>query len=121
MNVPGGDRAHGLRVVGPGGTRLAFEKTELLLDDKRLGVALLRTAIGILALPLAVVTVLVATARPEALAGALEVPLVVACAGLFVVGAVVLFRALGALDGLERRLLPMRRQGGPLGLPPDQA
>lgn len=119
MNAPGSERTPGLRVVGPGGTRLVIEKTELLLDDKRLGVGVLRTGLAVLALPLAVLTVLVATAQPEALARALEIPLVVACVALFVVGTVILFRALAALDGLERRLVPMRRKGGPLGLPAD--
>jgi ABC-type long-subunit fatty acid transport system fused permease/ATPase subunit len=117
MSATGSERTVGLRVVAPGGARLAIDKTELLLSDKRLGVGLLRTGLGVLALPLAILTVLVAVAQPDSVARALEIPLVVACVALAVIGTVILFRAIAALDGLERRLLPMRRKGGPLGLP----
>jgi hypothetical protein len=115
--APGSDRAgQALRLLPPG-ARLARERAELLLGEKRLVLSLLRTGLAAVVLPLALAAALAATSGPDHVLRALAIPVVIACAALLAVGTVLLLRALRALDVLERRLGALRRRGGPLGEP----
>jgi hypothetical protein len=108
---PGTDRAsRPFGLLPAGSARLALEKTELLLTDKRLVVSLVRTGLGVLTVPLVLLTVLVATASPERPEHALMAPLLVVCAALLAAGGVILFRGLHTLQRLEQRIATMARK-----------
>ena len=111
MRGTGADRASRPLGILPGGSaRLALEKTELLLTDKRLVVSLVQTGLAVLTVPLAVLTVLVATSAPDRIEHALEAPLLVICAALLAAGGVILFRALHGLQRVEHRIAVMSRK-----------
>lgn len=67
---------------------LAVQEMQLLLAEKRTALSTLRTGIAVFALPLSVLSVLIATSKAYEVAHVIHwlVPLVLLCAGLVVLG-----------------------------------
>jgi uncharacterized membrane protein YidH (DUF202 family) len=107
--------AHRLQPVLAGGGRLALEKIELLLSEKRTLLSLLRTGLAILTLPLSVATVLVATSSHYRIENILPlaIPLLAACAVLVVVGVAILVRSLRRLRLIDQRINAIKRESRP--------
>jgi len=110
------DRLSGrvLRLV-PTGKRLAVDKVELLLAEKQTALALLRSSIAVLALPLCVITVLLVTSSYYHFERVLVLALLPLglCAGLIGLGISLLVRALRELHRLDQRIEAIKQQSGP--------
>jgi hypothetical protein len=118
MKAPGTDRGgKSLRLLPPGGTRLAIERTQLLLADKRLVLGLLRTGAAVIALPLLVLAALAIAPPASHLDTSLIVLLVGLCAGVAALGVFLIGRALQQLAALERRMAGLQRRSAPPGTP----
>lgn len=107
---PGGDRlGQPLRMMPAGAARLALERMELTLADKRIALGLLRTGVSMLALPVIVLALVAACGSPLKID-----PLVVVLAGLLAacasVGAYLLGRAFDSLAALDQQLTALRRR-----------
>jgi len=106
----GGDRqGQPLRMMPAGGARLALERMELTLADKRIALGLLRTGVSLLGLPVVVLTVIAACGAPLR-----ADPLTIVLAGLLAacasVGAYMLGRAFDSLAALDQQLATLRRR-----------
>jgi uncharacterized membrane protein YidH (DUF202 family) len=118
-NASGANRLsqHRLRVL-PGGARLAVEKIEVRLAEKRTALALLRAGVIVLIVSLAILIVLVVTSAyyPFERGPQLAVLLLSGCAGLVALGISLVGRGLHHFQRLERRIYTVTPQTGP---PPD--
>ncbi|MFO8071037.1 MAG: hypothetical protein R6V85_04095 [Polyangia bacterium] len=78
------------------GEQLIIQRAQLVLAEKRTSLATLRTGIAVFALPLSVLSVLVATSKYYDLFDVLPllVPLIALCAGLVVLGGYLITRAM---------------------------
>lgn len=110
-----GSSGHVLRLV-PTGKRLTVDKVELLLAEKRTALALLRSGIAVLALPLCVVTVLLVTSSYYHFERVLVLALLPLslCAGLTGLGISLVVRALRELRRLDQRIEAIKQGSGPL-------
>jgi len=99
----------------PTGKRLAVDKVELLLAEKQTALALLRSSIAVLALPLCVITVLLVTSSYYHFERVLVLALLPLglCAGLIGLGISLLVRALRELHRLDQRIEAIKQQSGP--------
>ena len=90
----------------PGGARKAASKIELLLAEKYTACALMRTAVAVLALPLATLTTLVITSGYYHVQDVplVLVPLLLVCTGLVGVGTFLLVGALDKLRQIDERI-----------------
>jgi uncharacterized membrane protein YidH (DUF202 family) len=77
------------------GEAASIGRIQLILAEKRTSLAIMRTGIGVVTLPMSVVTVLIATSRNYDLIEAyhLLVPLLIMCAGLVVLGVYLIHRS----------------------------
>jgi len=111
------DRPSGrvLRLI-PTGKRLAVDTVGLLLAEKRAALALLRSGVAVLALPLCVITVLVVTSSYYHFERVLLLALLPLglCAGLIGLGLSLLVRALRELRRLDQRIAAVKQRSGAL-------
>jgi len=111
------DRPSGrvLRLL-PTGKRLAVDTVGLLLAEKRAALALLRSGVAVLALPLCVITVLVVTSSYYHFERVLLLALLPLglCAGLIGLGLSLLVRALRELRRLDQRIEAVKQRSGAL-------
>lgn len=91
---------------------LLVDEAQLLLSEKRTSLSTMRTGIAVAALPLSIVSALIATSRlydpSEVLA--LLVPVLVACGFLLVLGGYLMIRAMGRIRHYDRLLHELRKQ-----------
>src|SRR5437763_3125109 len=85
---------------------IIFGEIEVLLAEKRTALASLRTGIAVFALPLSVLSVLIATSRSYTMARVmpLPVPLLRLNFGLVVLGAWLIFRSIHRIHHYEARI-----------------
>ena len=78
------------------GEAVSIGRIQLILAEKRTSLAIMRTGIGVITLPLSVVTVLIATSRNYDFLEAyhLLVPLLTMCAGLVVLAVYLIHRSI---------------------------
>jgi uncharacterized membrane protein YidH (DUF202 family) len=83
-----------------------FNEIQLLLAEKRTALSSLRTGIAIFALPLSVLSVLVATSRYYSIGKVMPllVPLLLLNLGLVVLGSWLVFHSIGRLHHYDRRI-----------------
>jgi len=88
---------------------------QLLLAEKRTSLSVTRTGIAVLALPLGVLSLLVATSRyySVAEASALFLALVILCVGLVILGAYLVVHSLHRIRHIDEMVQDLRR-GHPL-------
>jgi hypothetical protein len=116
MKAQGTDRAgKSLRLLPPGGARLAIERMQILLADKRVVLGLLRTGAAVVALPLVVLAALAIAPPASRLDASLIVPLVGLCAGVAALGVFLLGRALQQMVAIERQMAIVQRRGATVG------
>jgi len=109
MNASGERRGRPLRMLPAGGARLALERMELAIADKRIALGIVRTGVAAFALPIVVLGGIAA-------AGAslpLEPPVVV-LAGLLAasatIGGYLLARGFDGLAAVDQQLAALRRR-----------
>lgn len=110
MNAPGGDRVpQSLRAMPAGRSRLALERMDLALADKRIALGILRTGVAAFGLPIVVLGAIAAVGTSLPLE-----PLVVVLAGLLAasaaVGGYLLGRGFDALAAVDQQLAALRRR-----------
>ncbi len=85
---------------------LIFGEIQVLLAEKRTALSSLRTGIAIFALPLSVLSVLIATSRYYSIGKVMPllVPLLLLNLGLVVLGSWLVFRSIHRIHHYERRI-----------------
>ncbi len=91
-----------------------INEIQLVLSEKRTALSVLRTGIAIFALPLSVLTVLVATSRYYNIFEILGlfVPLLVICVGLAIFGVVMMIRSTRNIRRYDRMVDSLLSQSG---------
>ena len=89
-----------------------INEVQLLLAEKRTALSVLRTGIAVLALPLSVVSVLIATSRYYETVKVLHLllPLLIVCVVLVLLGAYLIARSLVRLRHFARAISELKRQ-----------
>src|SRR5882724_1829204 len=89
-----------------------FGEIQLILAEKRTSLAALRTGIAVFALPLSVLSVLVATSKLYDVFKVLQflVPLLALCACLVVLGSYLIIRSVRHIHKYERFLRELKRK-----------
>jgi uncharacterized membrane protein YidH (DUF202 family) len=92
--------------------RVAINEAQLLLAEKRTSLAVMRTGITVFALPLSVLSVLVATSRYYDFKHALPLilPLLALCGGLVVLGIYLTHRAIGKIRRYDRQIQELKKK-----------
>src|SRR6201982_2329972 len=85
---------------------LIFGEIQVLLAEKRTALASLRTGIAVFALPLSVLSVLIATSRNYSMEKVMPllVPLLILNLGLVALGSWLIFRSIGRIHHYEHRI-----------------
>ncbi len=85
---------------------LRLQEVQLLLSAKRTSLSTLQTGIAVLALPISVVSFLVATSQSWHILDVLYLmaPLLAFCATLVVIGSYLVMRAILRIQGYERKI-----------------
>jgi hypothetical protein len=91
---------------------LVLNEVQLILSEKRTALSLMRTGIAVFALPLSVLSVLIATSRYYAFMHVLHfmIPVLVLCAGLIALGTYLVFRAVTRIRHLDQLLFRIKAQ-----------
>jgi len=91
---------------------LLVSEMQLLLSEKRTALAVMRTGIAIFALPLSVLSVLIATSKHYEMSKVMPllIPALAINAGLVALGAYLVVRALKKLHLLDRLISSMKAQ-----------
>ena len=91
---------------------LAVQEMQLLLAEKRTALSTLRTGIAVFALPLSVLSVLIATSKAYEVAQVIHwlVPLVLLCAGLVVLGVYLISIAVWRIRRYDRLIDGLKRK-----------
>jgi hypothetical protein len=99
-------------VVGGEGIEIAIREIELVLAEKRTALSLLRTGIAVFALPLSVLSVLIATSRlydAMRVAGLLAAVLII-CAALTLLGIFLVVRAVRRIHAYDGRIVAITQR-----------
>jgi hypothetical protein len=90
----------------------AMEQVQLLLSEKRTSLSLMRTGIAVFALPLSVLSILIATSRQYDIRKVMHffVPLVVLNIALIALGGYLISKALARIRRIDRVLAEMKRE-----------
>lgn len=100
---------------------LAFNRIQVILAEKRTYLAYLRTGIAVIALPLTVCSFLIAVSShyqvPDVLG--LLIPVLIICAGLFILGVNLIWKALTHLKSARDQLARCKADSLELGLEVD--
>lgn len=85
---------------------LLAQEIQLLLSEKRTALSVLRTGVGISALPLGIFSVLIATSGNYDITGVLHliIPVILVCLALFVFSGYLVVRAMRKISLLEDRI-----------------
>jgi hypothetical protein len=91
---------------------LIFGEIQVLLAEKRTALSSLRTGIAIFALPLSVLSVLIATSRYYSIGKVMPLlmPLLLLNLGLVVLGSWLVFHSIGRLHHYDRRIRALTRK-----------
>ena len=92
--------------------KISIGEVELLLAEERTSLSVMRTGIAVLALPLSVVSVLVATSRYYNPFNVLHllVPLAILCVALLVFGGYLVIRSLRKLRHIDRLIQRIKNE-----------
>jgi uncharacterized membrane protein YidH (DUF202 family) len=92
--------------------KLVFDEIQLILAEKRTALSALRTGIAIFALPLSVLSVLIATSKYYDVLNVLHflVPLLVLNLALIVLGAYLVLHAMLRIRRYDRHIQELKRQ-----------
>jgi hypothetical protein len=110
VNAPGGERHRkALRMMPAGGSRLALERIDLAIADKRIALGIVRTGVAAFGLPIVVLGGITASGASLPLQ-----PHVVVLAGLLAasaaVGGYLLGRGFDGLAAVDQQLAVLRRR-----------
>ena len=89
-----------------------INEVQLILAEKRTSLAAMRTGIAVFALPLSVLSILIATSRHYHVMGVLHwlIPLLVICAAMIVLGAYLIIRAILRMRRHDRLILRLKQK-----------
>ena len=93
-------------------TSVIINEVQLLLAEKRTTLASMRTGIAVFALPLSVLSVLIATSKYYDVLQVIHllVPLLVLCAGLVVLGSYLIIRSINRIRHYDRLIFELKRE-----------
>jgi hypothetical protein len=93
-------------------TSVIINEVQLLLAEKRTTLASMRTEIAVFALPLSVLSVLIATSKYYNVLQVINllVPLLVLCAGLVVLGSYLIIRSINRTRHYDRLIFELKRK-----------
>lgn len=96
---------------------IVINEVQLILAEKRTSLAAMRTGIAVFALPLSVLSVLVATSKHYDAAQVMHLflPLLVICAALVVLGTYLIIRAVMKIHHQDRMILELKRKHSRIG------
>ena len=88
-----------------------FNEVQLILAEKRTSLAVMRTGIAVFALPLSVLSVLVATSRYYNIAHVMHwlLPLLVLCTGLVLLASYLVIKAIIKMRHYDHLILEIKR------------
>jgi hypothetical protein len=91
---------------------IIINEVQLLLAEKRTSLAAMRTGIAVIALPLTVISVLIATSRYYDIVHVMHllVPLLILCGALVFLGAYLIIRSIIRLHRYDRHIGDLKRQ-----------
>ena len=94
-----------------------INEVQLLLAEKRTSLAAMRTGIAVFALPLTVMSVLIATSKYYDIVHVMHllVPLLIICAALVLLGSYLILRSIIRLHRHDRHILEIKRQHSAIG------
>ena len=94
-----------------------INEVQLLLAEKRTSLAAMRTGIAVFALPLTVMSVLIATSKYYDIIHVMHllVPLLIICAALVLLGSYLILRSIIRLHRHDRHILEIKRQHSAIG------
>ncbi|MBW1982346.1 MAG: hypothetical protein JRJ12_14105 [Deltaproteobacteria bacterium] len=89
-----------------------INEVQLLLAEKRTSLATMRTGIAVIALPLSVMSVLIATSRYYDVSAVIDllIPLMVLCTGLVILGTYLIIRSVIRLRRYDKLILMLKRK-----------
>ncbi|MBN1625986.1 MAG: hypothetical protein JW944_05630 [Deltaproteobacteria bacterium] len=93
-------------------TSVVINEVQLILAEKRTSLSVMRTGIAVFALPLSVLSVLVATSKYYDFIHVMHliVPLLLICAALIFLGSYLLIRSITRLHRYDRLILDIKRK-----------
>jgi uncharacterized membrane protein YidH (DUF202 family) len=93
---------------------ILINEIQLLLAEKRTSLSTIRTGIAVLALPLSVMGLLVATSKYYSVVHvlALFIPLVALCSALIVTGSYLIIRAIVRLRHHDQHIIELKNKNG---------
>ena len=93
-------------------TSVIINEVQLLLAEKRTTLASMRTGIAVFALPLSVLSVLIATSKYYDVLQVIHllVPLLVLCAGLVVLGSYLIIRSINRTRHYDQLIFELKRE-----------
>ena len=91
---------------------IVINEVQLILAEKRTSLAALRTGIAVFALPLSVLSVLVATSKYYDFIHVMHflIPLLLLCAALILLGSYLIIRSITRLHRYDRLILDIKRK-----------
>ncbi len=91
---------------------VVINEVQLILSEKRTSLAAMRTGIAVFALPLSVLSILVATSKYYDLIQVIHfiVPLLLICAALIFLGSYLILRSILRLHRYDRLILDIKRK-----------
>jgi uncharacterized membrane protein YidH (DUF202 family) len=94
-----------------------INEVQLLLAEKRTSLAAMRTGIAVFALPLTVMSVLIATSKYYDIVHVMHllVPLLIICAALVLLGSYLILRSIIHLHRHDKHILEIKRQHSAIG------
>ena len=89
-----------------------MNEVQLLLAEKRTSLATLRTGIAVFALPVSVLSVLIATSKHYDLVQVLHwmIPLLAICGAMVVLGSFLVIRSIGRLHHQDRLIMNLKKK-----------
>ena len=96
---------------------IVINEIQLLLAEKRTSLSTLRTGIAVFVLPLSVLGVLVATSGHYKIGNVLPlaIPLLTMCAGLSVLGAYLVYKAVLKIHHYDKQILELKKDHPKIG------
>ena len=89
-----------------------INEVQLILAEKRTSLAAMRTGIAVFALPLSVLSILIATSKHYDVMGVLHwlIPLLVICGAMIVLGSYLIIRAILRIHRHDRMILKLKKK-----------
>jgi len=93
-------------------TGIVINEVQLILAEKRTSLAAMRTGIAVFALPLSVLSVLIATSKYYDFFRVLHflIPLLVICGALVLLGSYLIIRSINRIHRYDRLILEIKRR-----------